>query len=94
MILRIAGQAYLADFYFDFRDEDEQNVRDLLTSLLIQLSAYSSPLSQHHLPLYLEYGNGTQQPNDDALTNCQLLPEEGSCGGGRTPNLHHHRRTR
>ena len=54
---------YLAYFYFDFRDEDEQNVRDLLTFLL-------EPLSQHHLPLYLEHGNGTQQPNDDALTNC------------------------
>jgi hypothetical protein len=70
MSLRDAGQAYLAYFYFDFRDEYKQNVRNLLTSLLIQLSAYSSPCRNLISRLYSKHGNGTQQASDDALTNC------------------------
>src|SRR6266481_3123368 len=37
-----AGQASIAYFYFDFRDVNKQNWRDLVPSLLIQLSAQSS----------------------------------------------------
>jgi len=70
MTLRNAGQAYLAYFYFDFRDEDKQNVRNLVTSLLIQLSAYSNPCRNIISRLYSEHGNGAQQPSDEALTNC------------------------
>ena len=42
MLLRDAGQASLAYFYFDFRDEEKkQDIRNFITSLLVQLSAYS-----------------------------------------------------
>ena len=70
MTLRNAGQAYLAYFYFDFRDEEKQNVRNLLTSLLIQLSAYPSPCRDIISRLYSEHGNGTQQPSDDDMMVC------------------------
>ncbi|KAH9177212.1 hypothetical protein EDB89DRAFT_2200060, partial [Lactarius sanguifluus] len=70
MALRDAGLAYLAYFYFDFRDEDKQNVRNLLTSLLVQLSAYSDPCRSVISRLYSAHGNGAQQPSDDALMNC------------------------
>ncbi|KAH9177203.1 hypothetical protein EDB89DRAFT_2226243 [Lactarius sanguifluus] len=69
MALRDARVVNLAYFYFDFRDEDKQNVRNLLTSLLVQLSAYSNSCRNIIPRLYSEHGNGTQQPSDDALTS-------------------------
>ena len=65
-----AGLGSLAYFYFDFRDLDKQNRRNLLPSLLVQLSAQSSPRCDilHHL--YLEHDNGTQMPTEAALTQC------------------------
>ena len=69
--MRDAGQATLAFFYFDFRDKDKkQDFRNFVTSLLIQLSAYSSPCCQIIARLYSSHGKGTQQPSDDTLTNC------------------------
>jgi hypothetical protein len=42
MSLRDAGEASLAYFYFDFRDEEKkQDFRNFIKSLLVQLSAYS-----------------------------------------------------
>ncbi len=70
MALRDAGKAYLIYFFFDFRDKDKQNLRGLLTSLLTQLSAYSSSCRAIISRLYLEHANGAQQPSEDALTNC------------------------
>jgi hypothetical protein len=60
----------LAYFYFDFRDEKKQNVRDLVTSLLVQLFAYSKPCRDiiHHL--YSTHGKGTQQPSNGVLMSC------------------------
>ena len=40
---RKAGNASMAYFYFDFRDVNKQSLRDLLSSLLTQLSAHSGP---------------------------------------------------
>ena len=71
MSLRDAGQASLAYFYFDFRDEKKkQDIRNFLTSLLVQLSAYSSPCCEIMCRIYSAHGKGTQQPSNDALTNC------------------------
>jgi hypothetical protein len=71
MSLRDAGLASLAFFYFDFRDEEKkQDIRNLVTSLLIQLSAYSSPCCETISRIYSTHGKGTQQPSNDALTNC------------------------
>ena len=71
MLLRDAEQASLAFFYFDFRDKDKkQDFRNFVTSLLIQLSAHSSPCCEIISRLYSSHGKGTRQPSNDALTNC------------------------
>ena len=71
MSLRDAGQASLAYFYFDFRDEEKkQDIRNFVTSLLVQLSAYSIPCCRIISRIYSAHGKGTQQPSNDALTNC------------------------
>ena len=70
MSLRDAGQASLAFFYFDFRDKDKkQDLRNFITSLLVQLSAYSNPCCEIISRLYSSHGKGTQQPSNGALTN-------------------------
>jgi hypothetical protein len=71
MLLRDTGQASLAYFYFDFRDKDKkQDFRNFITSLLIQLSTYSSPCCKIISRFYSSHGKGMQQPNNGALTNC------------------------
>ena len=65
--LRNAGRATLAYFYFDFRDEEKQNLRNLVTSLLVQLSAYSTPCCDIIYRLYLAHGKGAQQPSNGIL---------------------------
>ena len=67
MKLRDAGKATLAYFYFDFRDEEKQNVRNVVISLLVQLSAYSKPCCDIVYGLYMTHGRGTQQPSNRIL---------------------------
>src|SRR6266702_2094637 len=56
--LREARSALMAYFYFDFRDLDKQHRRNLLPSLLIQLSGQS--LLRHPLPpLFLVHKSRT-----------------------------------
>ncbi|KAH9059054.1 hypothetical protein EDB87DRAFT_1832309 [Lactarius vividus] len=45
-----AGLASMAYFYFDFKDTDKQHLRDLLPSLLTQLSSRSDSLLRHTFP--------------------------------------------
>jgi hypothetical protein len=75
-----AGQASMAYFYFDFRDIDKQHWRDLITSLLTQLSSHSGPRCDILSRLYSNHDNGAQQPNDVTLTECLKemlkLPEQ------------------
>ena len=73
--LRDAGRASLAYFYFDFRDKDKkQDFRNLVTSLLVQLSTslnpFSDPCCEIISRVYSTHGMGGQQPSDDALKNC------------------------
>ncbi len=68
--LRDAGLASIVYFYFDFRDLDKQNRRNLLSSLLIQLSARSAPCCDILSCLYSVHENGERTPNDDALIQC------------------------
>ncbi|KAF8495911.1 hypothetical protein F5888DRAFT_1840219, partial [Russula emetica] len=65
-----AGQASMAYFYFDFRDIDKQHWRDLITSLLTQLSSHSGPRCDILSRLYSKHDDGAQQPSDDTLTRC------------------------
>jgi hypothetical protein len=71
MSLRDAGQASLAYFYFDFRDEEKkQDIRNFVTSLLVQLSAYSGPCCKIISRIYSAHGKGAQQPSNDTLMTC------------------------
>ena len=65
-----AGLGSIAYFYFDFRDLEKQNRRNLLPSLLVQLSAQSGPRSDILHRLYMDHDNGTQKPTEAALTQC------------------------
>jgi hypothetical protein len=62
----------MAYFYFDFRDIDKQHWRDLVPSLLTQLSTQSSSRCDILSRLYSSHDNGAQQPNDDALKRCLI----------------------
>ena len=65
-----AGQASMAYFYFDFRDIGKQRWRDLVLSLLTQLSAlsgsYHDILSRYHS----DHDKGARKPSDGTLTKC------------------------
>ena len=65
-----AGEASMAYFYFDFRDVNKQGFRDLVPSLLGQLSARSAPRCDILLDLYSAYDEGKSQPSDNSLTEC------------------------
>jgi hypothetical protein len=67
-----AGQTLMAYFYFDFRDINKQHWRDLVPSLLMQLSAQSGPRCDILSDLHLNHDSHgrTRQPNDDILTRC------------------------
>jgi hypothetical protein len=60
----------MAYFYFDFRDADKQGLRDLVCSLLTQLSAHSAPHCDTLLNLYLAHDMGEIQPSDSDLAEC------------------------
>jgi hypothetical protein len=60
----------LGYFYFDFRDIAKQDVRGLLTSLLVQLSAKSYPCNNTLSQLYSQHNPGSHPPDDQALTEC------------------------
>jgi hypothetical protein len=70
MALCEPGKAHLAYFYFDFRDEKKQNARNLITSLLSQLSTFSDASCDVITLLYSTRRDGTQKPTDDDLTRC------------------------
>ncbi|KAH9169162.1 hypothetical protein EDB89DRAFT_1908815 [Lactarius sanguifluus] len=66
-LLWVHGKAY---FYFDFRDVDKKHRRNLLPSLLIQLSSRSESHLNILSRLYSDYGNGKERPNERALVRC------------------------
>ena len=65
-----AGNASIAYFYFDFRDANKQRLRDLVPSLLTQLSACSGPCCDILSDLYSAHDEGKNQPNDSDLVKC------------------------
>ena len=60
----------MAYFYFDFRDINKQNRRDLLPSLLTQLSDQSHRHCDILNDLYLKHGSGARKPSEDGLIQC------------------------
>ena len=65
-----AGQASLAYFYFDFRNTNKQNLRDMVPSLLTQLSASWDPHCDILSRLHSDHDRGTKQPSDSVLVEC------------------------
>ncbi len=76
-----AGSASMAYFYFDFRYIDKRSRRNLLPSLLVQLSARSDPFCDVLSRLYKAHDDGVRQPSDSALMGCLkdmlTLPDQG-----------------
>jgi hypothetical protein len=60
----------MAYFYFDFRNANKQSLRNLLPSLLTQLSARSNPRFGILSALYSAHEDRKNQPSDSALTQC------------------------
>ena len=60
----------MAYFYFDFRDANKQGLRDLVLSLLTQLSALSGSRCDILSDLYSAHDEGKNQPNDSLLVEC------------------------
>jgi len=65
-----AGNASMAYFYLDFRDANKQGLRDLVCSLLTQLSAHSALHCDILSSLYSNYDEGKRQPSDSDLAKC------------------------
>ena len=70
MALRDAGLGLTAYYYFDFRNTVKQDVRGLLSSLLVQLCAKSDHCYQVLSRLYTTYDNGSRSPDNKALLQC------------------------
>ena len=68
--LRDAGLASVAYFYFDFRDVDKKNHRNLLSSLLKQFSSRSKPCLDILSRIYAACDAGKEQPSERALVQC------------------------
>ncbi len=72
----------MAYFYFDFKDVNKQTRHDLLTSVVMQLSAQSDRSCVILSTFYLKHDNGAKQPNEDELMQCLKeilsLPNQGS----------------
>jgi len=78
--LRKARLASMAYFYFDFRDIHKQSRRDMVSSLLFQLSSQSNRRHEILYRLYLAHNSGpdggAQRPSNGILTEClkDMLP--------------------
>jgi hypothetical protein len=60
----------LVYYYFDFRDTAKQDVRGLLSSLVVQLCAKSNLCCDILSGLYSKHDAGLRLPDDYSLTKC------------------------
>ena len=71
----------MAYFYCDFRDEDKQNCRSLILSIISQLCAQSNLCCDALFRVYLAHNKGAQKPSDETLAKCLAemvsLPDQG-----------------
>lgn len=72
--------ASLVYFYCDFRDENKQSRRNLLLSILFQLSAQSNCCFDALSHLHLKHDEGAQKASDGILIRCLkevlVLPDQ------------------
>jgi hypothetical protein len=60
----------VAYYYFDFKDAAKQDVRGLLSSLVVQLCAMSDLCYDILSDLYSKHNFGLRLPDNDTLTQC------------------------
>jgi len=76
------GLATVSFFSFDFRDGGKQDVRHLLSSILVQLGGQSDKSSEVLSTLFESHGHGLRQPSENALLECLksilTLPSQGA----------------
>ena len=65
-----AGSTIIAYFYCDFRNEDKQNCRNLVLSIISQLCDQSDLCCDTLSRVYLAHNKGAQKPSDKTLANC------------------------
>jgi hypothetical protein len=68
--LRNEGLGLVAYYYFDFRDDAKQDVRGLLSSVIIQLCAKSDLCYGILSDLYSKHDDGLHLPDAVSLTQC------------------------
>ena len=64
------GSAFLAYFYFDFKDTEKQGLRALLSSLLDQLCDQSDIFFDILFSLYSAHKKAAETPTDRSLAEC------------------------
>ena len=70
MARRGAESSIVAYFYCNFRDEDKQNYRNLVLSIISQLCAQSNLCSDIIPRINLKHDEGAQGHSDETLTKC------------------------
>ena len=70
MAQREAGLAIAAYFYCDFCDDDKQNCRNLILSIISQLCTQSNLCCDILSRFYLAHDKGARKPSDDTLIKC------------------------
>jgi len=68
--MRQMGLATIVMFYFDFRDRGKQDLRHLLSSVLVQLCGSSDKFSEILSDVYKNHDRGSRQPSEDVLMEC------------------------
>jgi len=65
-----SGQASLAFFYCDFREDQKKDGRGLLSSLLVQLCGQSDTYYDALFKFYLAHDKGSRHASDSELAQC------------------------
>jgi NACHT domain len=68
--MRDDGSSSIAFFFFDFRDDEKQTRRNLLSSLLVQLCDQSDTHYDILFKFYSKFDHGSRPPSDKEVTHC------------------------
>src|SRR5216684_4652897 len=70
--MRKTGQASLAFFYCEFREDQKKDLRGLLSSFLVQLCHQSDSYCDILSKLHSDHAKGLRSPSDDSLVGCLM----------------------
>ena len=70
--MRNSGDASLAMYFFDFRDDQKKDLRGLLSSILFQLCDQSDSYYKIISTFHSTHRDGAQSPRDDKLIQCLM----------------------